>query len=233
MASKAPVLGKTSKADLPAALFGEEFHESLVHETARADRAARRRGTASSLGRGEVAMTTAKAWRQKGTGRARVGALSFPHRRGGGAAFGPTPRTYAVKVNRKARRRALRAALSVHAARGSVAVFDGATYPEPSTKQAAEALAKWNPEGSVLVLVGDEEIAVVKSFRNIPRVSILGASAVGVADVIGHALLVISNAALEVLSARALDVKRGGGEEGDKARPDSSEESERSEDSEE
>jgi large subunit ribosomal protein L4 len=233
MASKAPVLGKTSKADLPAALFGEEFHESLVHETARADRAARRRGTASSLGRGEVAMTTAKAWRQKGTGRARVGALSVPHRRGGGAAFGPTPRTYAVKVNRKARRRALRAALSVHAARGSVAVFDGATYPEPSTKQAAEALAKWNPEGSVLVLVGDEEIAVVKSFRNIPRVSILGASAVGVADVIGHALLVISNAALEVLSARALDVKRGGGEEDDKARPDSSEESERSEDSEE
>jgi large subunit ribosomal protein L4 len=233
MASKAPVLGKTSKAELPAALFGEEFHESLVHETARADLAARRRGTASSLGRGEVAMTTAKAWRQKGTGRARVGALSSPHRRGGGAAFGPTPRTYGVKVNRKARRRALRAALSVHAARDSVAVFDGESYSEPSTKQAVEALAKWNPEGSVLVLVGEDEIAVVKSFRNIPRVTVLGASAVGVADVIGHASLVISNAALEVLAARAADVKRGGGEERDKAGPDSSEESERSEDSEE
>ena len=72
------MLGKTTKADLPAAVFGEEFHESLVHETARADLAARRRGTASTLGRGEVSMTTAKAWRQKGTGRARVGALSAP-----------------------------------------------------------------------------------------------------------------------------------------------------------
>ena len=202
--AKAPVLGKTTKADLPAAVFGEEFHESLVHETARADLAARRRGTASALGRGEVAMTTAKAWRQKGTGRARVGALGVPHRRGGGAAFGPKPRTYAVKVNRKARRRALRAALSVHATRGSVAIVDGATFSEPSTKQAAEALAKWGPEGSVLViLIGEEELSAAKSFRNIPRVTVLGASAVGVADVIGHASLVVSNAALDVLQARA------------------------------
>ena len=208
---RAPVLGKTSKADLPAALFGEEFHESLVHETARADLAARRRGTASALGRGEVSMTTAKAWRQKGTGRARAGALSVPHRRGGGAAFGPTPRVYAVKVNRKARRRALRAALSVHAARGSVAVIDGAAYSEPSTKQAAEALAKWGPEGSVLVLLaGDEELAAAKSFRNIPRVTVVQATAVGVADIIGHASLVVSNDALEVLEARAIEVQRGG-----------------------
>ena len=212
--AKAPVLGKTTKADLPAAVFGEEFHESLVHEAARADLAARRRGTASALGRGEVAMTTAKAWRQKGTGRARVGALSVPHRRGGGAAFGPTPRTYAVKVNRKARRRALRAALSVHATRGSVAVLDGAAFSEPSTKQAAEALAKWGPEGSVLVvLVGEEELTAAKSFRNIPRVTVLGASAVGVADVIGHASLVVSKDALEVLQARATDVNRGRVEE--------------------
>ncbi len=209
---RAPVLGKTSKADLPAALFGEEFHESLVHETARADLAARRRGTASSLGRGEVSMTTAKAWRQKGTGRARAGALSVPHRRGGGAAFGPTPRVYAVKVNRKARRRALRAALSVHAARGTVAVIDGASYSEPSTKQAAEALAKWGPEGSVVVLLaGDEELAAAKSFRNIPRVTVVQATAVGVADIIGHASLVVSNDALEVLEARAVEVQRGGG----------------------
>src|SRR5688500_1106851 len=175
---KATTLGKQAKSDLPASVFGEEFHESLVHETARADLAARRRGTASTLGRGEVSMTTAKAWGQKGTGRARAGALSVPHRRGGGAAFGPTPRTYAVKVNRKARRRALRAALSVHAARGSVAVLDGASYSDPSTKQAAEALAGWRSEGSVLVvLVGEEELAAAKSFRNIPRATVLGASA--------------------------------------------------------
>ena len=125
-ATKAPMLGKQAKADLPSAVFGEELHESLVHEAARADLAARRRGTASTLGRGEVAMTTAKAWRQKGTGRARAGRAERPASPGGGVAFGPKPRGYAVKVNRKARRRALRAALSVHAARGSVAVLDGA-----------------------------------------------------------------------------------------------------------
>ena len=87
--AKAPVLGTQRKADLPDAVFGEEFHESLVHDAVRADLASRRRGTASTLTRGEVSMTTAKAWRQKGLGRARVGALSVPHRRGGGAAFGP------------------------------------------------------------------------------------------------------------------------------------------------
>src|SRR6476620_9167510 len=139
-ATKVSVLGKQAKADLPSAVFGEEFHESLVHETARADLAARRRGTASTLGRGEVSMTTAKAWRQKGTGRARAGALSVPHRRGGGVACGPKPRGFAVKFNRKARRRALRTALSVHAARESVAVVDAASFTEPATKRAAEGL---------------------------------------------------------------------------------------------
>ena len=120
------------------------FHESLVHEAARADLAARRRGTASTLGRGEVSMTTAKAWRQKGTGRARAGALSVPHRRGGGAAFGPKPRWLHVKVNRKARRRALRSALSVHAEprqhRGPRRL---GLLRARRPSSAAEALAKW------------------------------------------------------------------------------------------
>jgi large subunit ribosomal protein L4 len=204
------VLGKTSKADLPEAVFGEEFHESLVHETARADLAARRRGTASALGRGEISMTTAKAWRQKGTGRARVGALSVPHRRGGGAAFGPTPRAYTMKVNRKARRRALRAALSVHAARGSVAVLEGPSFDEPATKQAAQALQKWGQRSPTLVVLGADEVAALKSFRNIPRVTVTLATAVGVADIIGHASMVVSKQALEVLAARASEVKRAG-----------------------
>jgi large subunit ribosomal protein L4 len=208
--TKAPVLGKQSKADLPATVFGEDFHESLIHETARADQNARRRGTASTLGRGEVAMTTAKAWRQKGTGRARVGALSVPHRRGGGVAFGPKPRSHTVKVNRKARRRALRSALSVHAARGSVAVVDAKAFSEPSTKQAAAALAKWGAKTPLLVLVDIEETGVVKSFRNIPRVAVLSASAAGVADILGAASLAISSSALETLEARAGEVKRKG-----------------------
>ena len=92
----------------------------------RAELNARRHGTASTLTRGEVSMTTAKAFRQKGTGRARAGALSTPNRYGGGVAFGPKPRHYMVKVNRKARKKALRAALSVHADRGSLAVCDPA-----------------------------------------------------------------------------------------------------------
>ena len=147
---KVPVLGKTTKADVPADLFGEEFHQSLVHETARADANSRRRGTASTLTRGEVSMTTAKAWRQKGTGRARVGALSVPNRYGGGAAFGPKPRHYTVKVNRKARRKAMRSALSVHAERGSVAVVKAADFETPSTKDAAAALEKWGAKRSTL-----------------------------------------------------------------------------------
>ena len=210
-ALKATTLGKQAKSDLPAAVFGEEFHESLVHETARADLAARRRGTASSLGRGEVSMTTAKAWRQKGTGRARVGALSSPTRRGGGVAFGPKPRNYSFKVNRKARRRALRSALSVHAARGSIAVFDGAAYEEPATKQAAEALAKWGAKTPTLVIVDGEELGAMKSFRNLPEASVMAASAAGVADVLAHPSLAISEAALPTLEARAADnVTRSG-----------------------
>ena len=158
MAEKAPILGKQGKADLPAA-FSEPFHESLVHQAARADMAARRRGTHSSLTRGEVSMTTAKAWRQKGTGRARVGALGVPHRYGGGAAFGPKPRSYTFKINRKERRKALRAALSVHAERDSLAILDGSSYDTPSTKTAAESLKKWGAGGPTLIVIAADEAA--------------------------------------------------------------------------
>ena len=200
-AVKAPVLGTQRKADLPGAVFGEEFHESLVHDAVRADLASRRRGTASTLSRGQVSMTTAKAWRQKGLGRARVGALSVPHRRGGGAAFGPKPRHYTVKINRKARRRALRAALSVHADRGSLAICDPATYETPSTKAAAEALGEFT--GRVLVVVGADDATCAKSFRNIQGVSVHPADNVGVADVIGASRLIVTPTALEHLTGVA------------------------------
>jgi large subunit ribosomal protein L4 len=200
--AKASVLGKSTKADLPKELFAEPFHQSLVHEAARADLAARRRGTASTLTRGEVSFTTAKAWRQKGTGRARVGSLGVPNRFGGGVAFGPKPRKYTVKVNRKARRRALRSALSVHAERGSVAVLDASTFETPSTKTAAQALAKWGAKNPILLLVTAEEIGAMKSFRNIPRTQVLEVGAAGVADVIGAAAIVISETALDTLKER-------------------------------
>jgi large subunit ribosomal protein L4 len=200
-------LRKAAKADLPKDIFSEPFHESLVHETARADLAARRRGTASTLTRGEVSMTTAKAWRQKGTGRARVGALSVPHRTGGGVAFGPKPRSYAVKVNRKARKRALRAALSVHAARDTIALLDATSFAEPSTGEAAKQLEKWSAKRPTLVLLAADELIAAKSFRNIERVAVIQASGVGVADVIGAASLVVSEAALAELARRAGEAK--------------------------
>jgi large subunit ribosomal protein L4 len=200
---KATTLGKQAKSDLPKEIFTEPFHEALVHEAARADLAARRRGTHSSLTRGEVSMTTAKAWRQKGTGRARAGALSVPHRYGGGAAFGPKPRRYTVKVNRKARRKAFRAALSVHAERDTIAVLDGATFKEPATKQASDALKKWGADGPTLIVIGSDEESVAKSFRNIEGVSVALADAAGVADVIGASSLVVTEAALEQLKGRA------------------------------
>lgn len=214
--AKAPVLGKTTKADLPAGLFDEAFHQSLVHEAARADANSRRQGTASSLTRGEVSMTTAKAWRQKGTGRARVGALSVPNRYGGGAAFGPKPRHYTVKVNRKARRKAMRSALSVHAERGSVAVLKAKDFETPSTKDAAAALEKWGAKRSTLVIIQADETGILKSFRNIPRVSVLEVGATGVVDVIGAASIVISEGALEVLAKSAAEPARGGSDDTEK-----------------
>jgi large subunit ribosomal protein L4 len=195
------MLGKSGKADLPD-FFAEPFHQSLVHEAARADLNARRRGTASTLTRGEVAFTTAKAWRQKGTGRARVGTLGVPNRFGGGVAFGPKPRKYTVKVNRKARRRAMRSALSVHAERGSVAVLDASTFDTPSTKTAAQALEKWGVKGSLLLIVTADEVGAMKSFRNLKRTQVLEVGAAGVADVIGAAAVVISETALEALKER-------------------------------
>ncbi len=200
--AKATVLGKTTKADLPKEVFTEPFHHSLVHEAARADMAARRRGTASTLTRGEVSFTTAKAWRQKGTGRARAGSLGVPNRYGGGVAFGPKPRHYTVKVNRKARRKAMKAALTIHAERGSVAVLDATAFDTPSTKGAAGALDKWGAKRGTLVVLVAEETGAVKSFRNIPRVQVAEVGAIGVADVIGAASIVISEAALAQLKER-------------------------------
>jgi len=202
MAKKtAPYLGKTGTVDLDEKVFGEEFNMGLVHGTATAELNARRHGTASTLTRGEVAMTTAKAFRQKGTGRARAGALSTPNRYGGGVAFGPKPRSYVTKVNRKARKKALRAALSVHADRGSLAVCDPASYETPSTKAAAAALGAFT--GRVLVVVGADDANCAKSFRNLKGVSVHPADNVGVADLIGASRLVVTPTALEHLTGVA------------------------------
>jgi large subunit ribosomal protein L4 len=203
-APQAPYIGKkTGKVALDETVFGERFHEPLVHRAVRAELNARRKGTASTLSRGEVSMTGAKAWRQKGTGRARVGALSAPQRTGGGIAFGPKPRGYTVKVNRKERRRALRSALSVHADRGSLAALDAEAFDKPATKLAAEQLAGFGEGGRALVVLVEGEENAALSFRNIDGVEVLRADDVGVADIIGAARLVVSPSALERLAALA------------------------------
>jgi large subunit ribosomal protein L4 len=205
MAAQAKYIGVGSGGlDLDGEVFEESFHGSLVHEAVRAELAARRRGTHSAKTRAEVTMTGAKAWRQKGTGRARAGALSAPQRTGGGVAFAPKPRDYTVKVNRKARRKALRAALSLHAERGSIAAIDPAQFDTPSTKAAAAALASLDGEGSVLVALADGEETAVKSLRNISYVTVLHADQVGVADIVGASRVVVSEAALARLTEKAV-----------------------------
>lgn len=185
--------------------FGAGFNMALVHESVRAELGARRRGTASTRTRGQVSGGGAKPWRQKGTGRARAGSSRSPLWTGGGTVFGPSPRSYAFKVNRKAKRAALRSALSMHARRETLAVFDALAFSVPSTKQAAALLAGWGQSvpAPTLVLVAYEEAAAGKSFRNIARVAVMAASDAGVADVIGAASLMVSERALPELVTRA------------------------------
>jgi large subunit ribosomal protein L4 len=199
----AKVLGSTKKVKLDADVFGAEFNGPLVHEVVVAELAARRRGTHATRTRGLVRGGAAKPWRQKGTGRARQGTIRAPQFAGGGVVFGPSPRHYTVKVNRKARRAALRCALSVHADRGSLFALDAGGFEAPSTKQAAELIAD-RRGGSVLVVVtGADEAAVFKSFRNLAGVSVLAADDCGVADLIGAASAIFSTDALEAVTARA------------------------------
>jgi large subunit ribosomal protein L4 len=202
MPRTAPKLGGGS-VTLDATAFEARFNMPLVHESVRAELNARRRGTASTLTRGKVSGGGAKPWRQKGTGRARAGSSRSPVWTGGGVTFGPTPRSYTFKVNRKAKRAALRSALSVHAERESLAVFDAAVFDGPSTKQAASLLSDWGALAPTLVLLGAEESRAGLSFRNIARVAVMPVEDAGVADVIGAASLLISETALPSLVARA------------------------------
>jgi large subunit ribosomal protein L4 len=184
-------------------VFGAEFNGPLVHEVVIAELAARRRGTHATRTRGLVRGGGAKPWRQKGTGRARQGTIRAPHFSGGGVVFGPHPRHYTVKVNRKARRAALRCALSIHADRGSIFGLDVGGFSDPSTKQAAELLEDRRGGSVLIVLTGADEATAFKSFRNLAGVNVLAADDCGVADLVGAATVVFSEGALDALTARA------------------------------
>jgi large subunit ribosomal protein L4 len=201
------ILGGTRTETLDDEVFGAPFNGPLVHEVVVAELAARRRGTHATRTRGLVSGGNSKPYRQKGTGRARQGSIRSPQFAGGGVVFGPHPRHYTVKVNRKARRAALRCALSVHVERGSLFGLDAAAFEAPSSKQAAELIAD-RRGGSVLIVLDGEELAAGKSFRNLAGVNVLAHEDVGVADIVRAATLVASQAAIEALTERGRKLVR-------------------------
>jgi large subunit ribosomal protein L4 len=200
-APKAPVLdasGKKAKdVTLAEAVFAADVKPHLVHEAVRAEAAAARSGSHAAKSRGLVSGGRSKPWRQKGTGRARAGTTRAPQWTGGGVAFAPQPRSFDLKVNRKAHRAAFRAALSDHARRGTLAVVDGGAFPEPSTRSASELLSAWGADLPLLVIAQPEEESFVKSFRNLARALVLEPSELEVGAIVWARSVLTTEGALE------------------------------------
>ena len=167
----------------------------------RAELNAARAGTRGAKSRGLVAGGRSKPWRQKGTGRARAGTTRAPHWTGGGVAFPPGMRSFEVKVNRKARRAALRGALSMHATDGTFALLDGSGFQTPSTRTAAELLAEWSRP--TLIVATEDEDVLVKSFRNLPKVLVTVPAELEVVLVVWARSVLVTEAALPLVLARA------------------------------
>jgi large subunit ribosomal protein L4 len=204
-APKAPLLGGKAAKDvsLEAAIFGAEIKPHLVHEAVRAEMNARRQGTRAAKSRGLVSGGRSKPWRQKGTGRARQGTIRAPQFTGGGVTFPPSPRDFSLKVNKKAARAALRAALSDHAQAGTLALLDAAAFETPSTKGAAELMRTWGGQAPAVVVVNDDEEMLGKSFRNLERVIVTTPAELEVAEVVWAKSLLVSESALDALQRRA------------------------------
>jgi large subunit ribosomal protein L4 len=206
-AVKAPLLDAAGKAAKQVSLDGEVFAAEvkthLVHETVRAELNALRAGTRGAKSRGLVSGGRSKPWRQKGTGRARAGTTRAPHWTGGGLAFPPGMRSYEVKVNRKVRRAALRGALSAHAQGGTLGLVDGSAFDAPSTKVAAGLVDEWAKERPLVVVCADEDENLARSFRNLQKVAVVAPSELDVAAVVWARSLLVSQAALSGLLARA------------------------------
>jgi large subunit ribosomal protein L4 len=202
-APKAPVIGGSKKdVSLDETVFAVELKPHLVHETVRAEMNAARAGTRGTKSRGLVAGGRSKPWRQKGTGRARAGTTRAPHWTGGGVAFAPGMRSFEVKVNRRARRSALKGVLSHHATNGTLAILDGSGFETPSTKKAAELLSGFG-ERPTLVVMAEEEELLVKSFRNLEKVLVVAPNELEVASLVWARSVLISEAALPLVLARA------------------------------
>ncbi len=197
-------------AALAPAIAEQPIKQHLIHETVIAELAARRAGTHSTLTRGKVRGGGAKPWRQKGTGRARVGSSRSPLWTGGGIVFGPTPRSYGGKVNRKVRQQAFRAALRAHVERGSAALMDVTGWEEPSTKRAREYLRQ-APDGiaarPLLVVVDDVQSVVARSLRNIDGVYVLAGAELETVDVVATRAILFERAVWERITRGEVEVE--------------------------
>jgi len=204
-APKATLVGGKSAKDvsLDAEVFGADVKPHLLHETVRAELNARRAGTRGAKTRGLVSGGRAKPWRQKGTGRARAGTTRAPQFTGGGVVFAPIMRSFDVKVNRKARRSALRGALSNHASNGTLGVLDASGFETPSTKQARGLVEGWGKDLPLLVVATEEEETLIKSFRNLPRTLLTVPSELEVSTVLWAKSLLVTEAALPLVQGRA------------------------------
>jgi large subunit ribosomal protein L4 len=207
-ALKASVLvlkgGKAKDVSLEASVFGGEVKTHLVHEAVRAEQNAQRAGTFASKSRGLVSGGRSKPWRQKGTGRARAGTTRAAQFTGGGHVFAKVPRSFDLKVNRKAAKAALRSALASHVQSGSLVLLDAGTFAEPSTKAAKGLLASAGLAAPVVVVLAEDEAAAAKSFRNLERVAVVSPAELEVGAVVWARSLVISEAALPLVETRAV-----------------------------
>ncbi len=203
MSLTAPIVGGKGTVPLPEAVFAVEASNGLLHEVVTAENAGRRQGTHATKTRGMVAGGRAKPFRQKGTGRARQGTTRAAQFTGGGVVFGPQPRSYAVKVNKKAYRKARCMGLSQHARLGSIGVFEATAFESARTKDALKLVDGWLEAPLVVVVQPDEEAAAL-SFRNLPRSAVLTPAEVGVGDLLWARRLLVSKAALEEI-VRTLD----------------------------
>jgi len=191
---------KVGSADLSDGVFGIEPNTFAVHQVVRSQMAARRAGTHDTLTRGRVRGGGRKPYRQKGTGRARQGTIRAPQWKGGGAVFGPHPRSYAFKVPNKVVKLAMRSALSAKLADESLFVVDALSFDAPSTKQAAEILKSLGIEGrKVTVVVDNEDWNAVLSFRNLPKARVITASEANTYDLVDNTAVLFTQPALSWL----------------------------------
>jgi large subunit ribosomal protein L4 len=201
---KAPKLGGTGTVTLEESVFAAEIKPHLVHEAVRAEQNAQRAGTAATKSRGLVSGGRSKPWRQKGTGRARQGTIRAPQFTGGGHTFAKVPRTFVQKVNRKAQRSALRSALASHAQEGTLAIVSAEQFSAPSTKAAKALIETWGKQTPTVVVALHEEETLAKSFRNLERVVVIGPSELEVGAVVWARSLVVSEAALPLVTGKAV-----------------------------